>query len=142
MSPTIVFDEHGRVEIVTGSPGGSRIIGYTAQSIVNMIDFGLDPQEAINIPHYMNRNGRTVIEEPAPGVTLDYDAQALATALIDKGHSNPNVEVADRRVGIIAQTSGLSIIQVLRKNRHRHGHFYGYKHEDHYDRLKKIAAQH
>ena len=44
MSPTIVFDEHGRVKIVTGSPGGSRIIGYTAQSIINIIDFGLDPQ--------------------------------------------------------------------------------------------------
>ncbi len=62
MSPTIVFDEDGRLEIVTGSPGGSRIIGYTAQSIVNMIDFGLDPQEAINVPHYMNRNGRTDVE--------------------------------------------------------------------------------
>lgn len=44
MSPTIVFDGDGRVEIVTGSPGGSRIIGYTAQSIVSMIDFELDPQ--------------------------------------------------------------------------------------------------
>lgn len=102
MSPTIVFDADGRVALVTGSPGGSRIIGYTAQSIVNVIDFGLDPQEAINVPHYMNRNGRTDIEEPIPGVTLEYDAQALADALISKGHS----------VGIIEQNSGLSMIQV------------------------------
>lgn len=102
MSPTIVFDAQGQVEIVTGSPGGSRIIGYTAQSIVNMIDFGLDPQQAINVPHYMNRNGRTDIETPIAGNTLDYDAQALANELIARSHN----------VGIIAQTSGLSIIQV------------------------------
>lgn len=104
MSPTIVFDEDGNVEIVTGSPGGSRIIGYTAQSIVSMIDFGLDPQQAINLPHYMNRNGRTDIETPIPGITLDYDAAALADALISRQHN----------VGIIAQTSGLSIIQVVK----------------------------
>ncbi len=120
MSPTIVFDENGQVEIVTGSPGGSRIIGYTAQSIVNMIDFGLDPQQAINVPHYMNRNGRTDLETPIPGVTLDYDANALADALKLRGHSNPSVPLEQRTVGIIEQTSGLSIIQVLRKSRSSH----------------------
>jgi gamma-glutamyltranspeptidase/glutathione hydrolase len=103
MSPTIVFDEHGDPEIVTGSPGGSRIIGYTAQSVMLMIDFGLDPQQAINVPHYMNRNGRTDIETPIPGVTLDYDSAALAAALEARGHP----------VGVIAQESGLSIIQVV-----------------------------
>jgi gamma-glutamyltranspeptidase/glutathione hydrolase len=122
MSPTIVFDEDGRVEIVTGSPGGSRIIGYTAQSIVNMIDFGMDPQEAINVPHYMNRNGRTDVEAPIPGVTLDYDAQALADALKLRGHSDPTEPLEDRSVGVITQTSGLSIIQVLRKSPKGKGH--------------------
>lgn len=122
MSPTIVFDRHGRVEIVTGSPGGSRIIGYTAQSIMNMIDFELDPQEAINVPHYMNRNGRTDVEIPIPGVTLDYDAEALAQTLKENGHSNPTVPIEERSVGVIAQTSGLSIIQVLRKHRGHHHH--------------------
>ena len=103
MSPTIVFDADGALEIVTGSPGGSRIIGYTAQSVMSMIDFGLDPQEAINVPHYMNRNGRTDIETPIPGVTLDYDTDAMKAALEARGHI----------VGVIAQTSGLSIIHVL-----------------------------
>jgi len=102
MSPTIVFDALGDVELVTGSPGGSRIIGYTAQSVMNHIDFGLDPQQSINVPHYMNRNGRTDIETPIPGVTEDYDANALKAALEARGHS----------VGIIAQESGLSVIHV------------------------------
>lgn len=104
MSPTIVFDSEGKVELVTGSPGGSRIIGYTAQSIMNIIDFGLDPQQAINVPHYMNRNGRSDLETPIPGVTEDYDAASLAGELTARGHT----------VGIIEQTSGLSIIQITK----------------------------
>ena len=113
MSPTIVFDDDGRVELVTGSPGGSRIIGYTAQSILNVLTFGLDPQEAINVPHYMNRNGRTDLEIPVPGITLDYDAAGMAEALIERGHSDPTVPPENRSVGIITQESGLSIIQVV-----------------------------
>lgn len=131
MSPTIVFDKHGRVEIVTGSPGGSRIIGYTAQSIMNIIDFDLDPQEAINLPHYMNRNGRTDLETPLPGITLDYDAEALADELKARGHSDPSVPVEDRSVGIITQTSGLSIIQVKRKSwRPWWGHYFHHGYHD------------
>ena len=109
MSPTIVFDADGDVDLVTGSPGGSRIIGYTAQSVMNHIDFGLDPQASINVPHYMNRNGRTDIEEPIPGITLDYDAEELARVLVEeRGHSGPD----NPEVGIIEQTSGLSVIEV------------------------------
>jgi gamma-glutamyltranspeptidase/glutathione hydrolase len=103
MSPTIVLDAAGKVVLVTGSPGGSRIIGYTAQSIMNILGFGLDPQAAINVPHSMNRNGRTELEPPVAETTLDYDVDALAKALTDRGHD----------IDIVEQTSGLSIIQVI-----------------------------
>jgi len=109
MSPTIVLDAAGKVVLVTGSPGGSRIIGYTAQSIMNILDFGLDPQAAINLPHYMNRNGRTELEQPIAATTLDYAVDALARALAEKGHD----------VGIVELTSGLSIIQVIEVNGER-----------------------
>ncbi|MFD2795680.1 gamma-glutamyltransferase [Promicromonospora vindobonensis] len=102
MSPTIVRDAEGSLELVTGSPGGSRIIGYTAQSIVNVIDFGLDPQQAINVPHVQNNNGSTALEPPIPGVTLDYDVAALRAALEARGHP----------VTVTEQASGLSVIQV------------------------------
>ncbi len=108
MSPTIVFDDKGRVALVTGSPGGAPIIGYTAQSIMNVLDFGLDPQEAINVPHYMNLNGGTIIETPIPEVTMNYDADALADALRAKGHE----------VDIVSQQSGVSSIQPV-TTRHR-----------------------
>ena len=147
MSPTLVFDEYGRVKIVTGSPGGSRIIGYTAQSVMNMIDFGLDPQEAINVPHYMNRNGRTDIETPIPGITLDYDAEALADALKARGHSDPTVPLEERSVGIISQTSGLSIIQIeykKRKPKWHWWHWWYWWHGHDYDRnrfeIKKLVG--
>ena len=102
MSPTIVLDADGHVELVTGSPGGSRIIGYTAQSVANHIDFGLDPQLSVATPHYLNRNGSTDIEEPIPGVTLDYDAAALEAALEARGHT----------VNVRSLTSGLGVIHV------------------------------
>jgi gamma-glutamyltranspeptidase/glutathione hydrolase len=102
MSPTIVLDAHGDVKLLTGSPGGSRIIGYTAQSIINVLDFGLDPQTAIDTPHYVNRNGSTDLEEPIPGVTLDYDVDALKAQLEARGHT----------VNVRALTSGLSMILV------------------------------
>jgi gamma-glutamyltranspeptidase/glutathione hydrolase len=103
MSPTVVLNEGGKPAYLTGSPGGSRIIGYTAQSLVSMLDFGFDPQQAANTPHYQNRNGDTEIEVPQDGITSDYDFEALGTALEARGH-----EVVERS----GEGSGLSIIQV------------------------------
>ena len=109
MSPTIVFDAQDNVELVTGSPGGSRIIGYTAQSIVNVFDFGFDPQEAINVPHYQNRNGSTDIEKPIPGVTNDYDAEGLEQELEE---ACPASSPCGHSVNVRDLTSGLSLILV------------------------------
>jgi len=49
MSPTLVFKD-GKLELVTGSPGGSRIITTVLQIIVNVIDHGLNVAEAENAP--------------------------------------------------------------------------------------------
>jgi gamma-glutamyltranspeptidase/glutathione hydrolase len=49
MSPTIVTRD-GKPWLVTGSPGGSRIITATLQTIVNTIDFGMNPAEAAALP--------------------------------------------------------------------------------------------
>ena len=47
MAPTIVYDRHGRVAIVAGSPGGSAIIDYVVKTLLAIIDWKLDPQAAI-----------------------------------------------------------------------------------------------
>ena len=47
MSPTLVL-RNGRVAMVVGSPGGSRIITITLEVLLNVIDYGMEPQEAVN----------------------------------------------------------------------------------------------
>ncbi len=49
MSPTIVT-RNNRVFLVLGSPGGSRIITASLQAALNIIDYGMLPQEAVDAP--------------------------------------------------------------------------------------------
>jgi gamma-glutamyltranspeptidase/glutathione hydrolase len=50
MTPTIVLDPEGQLRMVLGSPGGSRIITTVAQTIINVIDFGMDARAAVDAP--------------------------------------------------------------------------------------------
>ncbi|WP_299395597.1 gamma-glutamyltransferase [Pelagibius sp.] len=74
MSPTLVLDRQGRFVMAIGSPGGSRIIGYTAKAVIGALDWNLSMQEAIDLPNFVNRNGATDLEE---GRGLEGAAQAL-----------------------------------------------------------------
>ncbi len=76
MAPTIVMKDNKPV-IVTGSPGGSRIIGYVAQSIIAMIDWKMHPQAAISMPHLVNRFGTFDIEAGTSAETLKPELEAL-----------------------------------------------------------------
>lgn len=49
MTPTIVLKD-GKPVLVTGSPGGSRIISTTLQVIVNVIDYKMDVMSAVAAP--------------------------------------------------------------------------------------------
>jgi gamma-glutamyltranspeptidase/glutathione hydrolase len=49
MTPTLVLKQ-GRLFMVTGSPGGPTIINTVLQTIVNVIDFGMNIQEAVDAP--------------------------------------------------------------------------------------------
>ncbi len=62
MSPHIVFAPNGEFLFTTGSPGGNSIIAYTAKTIVGMIDWNLSPQEAIELPNVIARNGSLRLE--------------------------------------------------------------------------------
>ena len=96
MSPTLIFhNESGDFLASVGSPGGAAIIHYTAKAIVGMYDWGLNAQEAINVPNFSNFNGPSVLEE-------NRFSDDIIRALEAMGH-----EVTER-----AQTSGLQAIQV------------------------------
>jgi gamma-glutamyltranspeptidase/glutathione hydrolase len=61
MTPVIVFRD-GRPYLALGSPGGARIIGIVAQVLVNVLDHGMDIQQAINAPRVDSRNGPLALE--------------------------------------------------------------------------------
>ena len=77
MAPTLVFDGTGKVVMAVGSPGGSRIIGYVAKTVVATLDWGLEMQDAIDLPHFVNRNGRTDLEEGTSIEALKGELEAL-----------------------------------------------------------------
>ncbi|WOI56871.1 gamma-glutamyltransferase [Palleronia sp. LCG004] len=94
MAPTIVMRD-GTPSLVVGSPGGSRIIGYVAQAIINHVDWGMDVQQALGAPHLVNRFGTFDIEAGTKAVGLE-------TALGEMGYETDIREL----------TSGLHAIEI------------------------------
>ena len=62
MSPTIVLDEDGEFLMATGSPGGNSILAYTLKTLVGVLDWGLTPQQAIDLPNVVARGDTVRIE--------------------------------------------------------------------------------
>lgn len=77
MSPMMVFDKDGKLKLAIGSPGGSRIINYVAQTIVGVLDWDLNVQQAIDLPKVTNRNGSTVLESETSIVHLEGPLKAM-----------------------------------------------------------------
>jgi len=70
MSPMLIVDSGAKLVMLIGSPGGSRIIGYVAKTIVATLDWSMDIQRAISLPHFVNRNGTTDLEQNTNIVSL------------------------------------------------------------------------
>ena len=86
MTPTIARKD-GRLFMVTGSPGGPRIITTTLLTIVNVVDFGMNVQEAVAAPRFHHQwVPDTLSVEPA--IPAD-----VVEALRRRGH---HVEVSQR----------------------------------------------
>jgi gamma-glutamyltranspeptidase/glutathione hydrolase len=74
MSPSMIFDADGRLTLLIGSPGGTRIIGFVAQAIVSVVDWRRNVQDAVAAPHFLSRGGPLELEE---GTELEQYAEAL-----------------------------------------------------------------
>lgn len=66
MAPTMVLDRDGRLRLVVGSPGGTRIIGFVAQSVIGVLDWRLDAQQAVAAPHFLAEDGPVELEQGTP----------------------------------------------------------------------------
>ena len=76
MAPTLIFDANGALEGVTGSPGGSRIIMFVVKTLVAMLDWDMDAQQAAALTNFGSDGGALTYE---PSVSLVFKALALKT---------------------------------------------------------------
>jgi gamma-glutamyltranspeptidase/glutathione hydrolase len=99
MAPTIVLDRESRLVAALGSPGGPRIIPYVVQTLIASIDWNMDAQRAVALPHAVSMNNGTIeLERDTALTNVAADLKAL-------GHE----------VTFNSQTSGLSLIQIVRR---------------------------
>ncbi len=95
MAPTLVFDRaSGQLVGTVGSPGGSQIIGYVAKTLVGVLDWNLDVQQAISLPNFGSRNGPTELER---GQFSPQMVEALKT----RGHDVREIDMASGLQGIV-----------------------------------------
>ena len=95
MAPTLVFDKATHQLVMTGgSPGGAMIIHYTAKTLYGVLNWGLNAQQAIDLPNFGSLNGPSLLEE-------NRFAPATVEALRSRG-----AEVREQPM-----TSGLQAIQ-------------------------------
>ena len=92
MAPTLVFKDNNLVGVL-GSPGGSRIICYVAKTLYYLINFNIDLQKVIDLPHVCSRGIKTEIEKVE-------EANEVANELTLMGH-----DITRKKM-----TSGLNVI--------------------------------
>jgi gamma-glutamyltranspeptidase/glutathione hydrolase len=75
MAPTLLMKD-GRLVMVTGSPGGSTIISTVLESILDVVDFGMNVQQAVDAPriHEQGLPDQVMVE---PGYLTPQTEQAL-----------------------------------------------------------------
>jgi gamma-glutamyltranspeptidase/glutathione hydrolase len=77
-----------------GSPGGALIIHYTAKTLYGVLNWGLNAQQAIDLPNFGSTNGPTLLEQ-------NRFPPATVQALQARGHEVREMDM----------TSGLQAIQ-------------------------------
>ncbi len=101
MTPTIVMKK-GKPFIIVGTPGGTTIPTSVFQSIVNIVDFGLNPSEAVNSPkfHHQWLPEGVLVERTFPEKTIE--------SLIKKNYSFVKTEQIGRTELIVVDDTGMT----------------------------------
>jgi gamma-glutamyltranspeptidase/glutathione hydrolase len=86
MTPTIVSRPDGTPFFVTGSPGGSRIITTVFQTIVNVVDYGMNVAQAVNAPrvHHQHLPDQIMYEGGALTATVLAELEARGHVMVER----------------------------------------------------------
>lgn len=99
MSPTLVLGGDGSLVMTVGAVGGSNAIGHVLKTLVGVLDWDLDMQEAVSLGSILNKNGATMMED---GAGLD----ALGARLAAMGHETKFTRFRSGLHGIRARADG------------------------------------
>jgi gamma-glutamyltranspeptidase / glutathione hydrolase len=100
MAPTIVLRD-GRPVFALGTPGGSNIIPFVAKTLVALIDWKMDMQQAVSLPHFVNRFGGYDLE-------LGTAAEGFADELAALGYETAVKDLNSGLNGIAIGSDGLT----------------------------------
>ena len=86
MTPTIVSRPDGTPFFVTGSPGGPRIITTVFQTIVNVVDYGMNVAQAVHAPrvHHQHLPDQIVYEGGALTATVLAELEARGHVVVER----------------------------------------------------------
>ena len=100
MSPILVFNAKGELHMAVGSPGGSRIIPYVAKTLLGVLEWNMDIQDAINLPNLAKNFGTLDLEAETP-------AEQLKAELEQRGHKVSVRSLTSGIQGIVVSSGGL-----------------------------------
>jgi gamma-glutamyltranspeptidase/glutathione hydrolase len=86
MTPTIV-EKDGKLFMVVGTPGGSTIMTSVFQTLLNVIDFGMGMQEAVNAPRFHHQWLPDVVDVEKGAISLGIRQRLTAKGYVfrDRG---------------------------------------------------------
>ncbi|MFV8311535.1 gamma-glutamyltransferase family protein [Mycobacteroides chelonae] len=107
MAPTLVFEraesgKRGALLLELGSPGGAVIIQFVVKTLVGILDWGLDPQQAVSMVDFGANNSRkTNVGGEHPNIDAHNNGSddPLVQGLRSRGHT---VDLADQSSGLSA----------------------------------------
>ena len=94
MTPTIVSRPNGELFFVTGTPGGATIITTVFQTIVNVVDYGMNVVQAVNAPrvHHQHLPDQIRFEQGGLPPEVVRDLEARGHALSERGGISGDVQ--------------------------------------------------
>ena len=94
MTPTVVLNPAGELFFVTGTPGGATIITTVFQTIVNVVDYGMNVVQAVNAPRIHHQHLPDQIRYEPGGLPPEVvsDLEARGHTLVERGDISGDVE--------------------------------------------------